>query len=119
MGALDIAALVASLIAILGFVVTLYQVSAERKTRREETKAKEIADAVKIAEVVRKQEQIEKDVTHVYTKITSLESTSQNTALSIARIEVEMRTMRESTQRMETMLDGHMREGREGRDGSQ
>jgi DNA-binding protein len=117
MGVAEVFALAASAVAVLGFLITLYKLSDERKTRQEEAKAKEISDAVKTAETARKQDQMEKDITHAYTKIVALESTSQNTALSIARIEVEMRTMRESTQHMEAMLDGHLRESRDGRDG--
>jgi uncharacterized protein HemX len=119
MNILAIAELVLASVSFLGFLVVLYQLqhqlAGERKTRQDAFTARELADAVKAEAMMRRMEACEKDITRAYGKIGALETVSQQTALSIARIEVEMRTMRESTQRMETMLDGHLKEGRVGR----
>ncbi|MBE3064966.1 MAG: hypothetical protein IMZ69_08105 [Spirochaetes bacterium] len=107
----ELFALGASTVAILGFAVTLYQLSAERRSHRGELKEREVAEAVKAAEISRKVDQIEKDLGRAYSKIGALETVGQNTAIALATIEVEIRTIRESQQNIERKLDGRTRDG--------
>jgi uncharacterized protein HemX len=98
---------------ILALVITIiqfrHQISEERKARSEAFQSRGLADAVKMEALTRRLETCEKDITRAYGKIGSLETTTQQTALSIARMEVEMKNVRESQQRIETLLEGKRR----------
>jgi len=114
---MDIATVTALAIAIatiLALIVTIiqfrHQLSEERKARGDAFQSKELSDAVKLEALTRRLETCEKDITRAYGKIGSLETTTQQTALSIARMEVEMKNVRESQQRIEALLEGKRRD---------